>query len=134
MIKCTQVKWDSYYDIYLITLESELLRSASTKCTSKATKESDVSKIDSALNIPVPDNKTQFTRHPATIVYPPLSITSSSSSTKSIAPLSPISQSATSESKTSFSTESEGAFYHFCIRISNCWEKDLQTVFIHRFS
>ena len=89
------------------------MRSTSTKSTSEKTEESDVSEIDTASKIPLADNETQSNSHPAALLYPHLSTTSSSSSLKTIAPLSPISQTANSESKTSLPTMAEGSFSYF---------------------
>ena len=102
------------------------MRSKSTKSISDKTEEFDVSEIESASNIILPDDKTQSTSHPATLHYPPLSTTSSSSSLKTIAPLSPISQSGNSKLKTSLSTTTEGAFNYFCIRGLSYHEKKLE--------
>ena len=83
----------------MITLECELLRSTSTKCTSKITEDSDVSEINTASNISSPDNESQFIRYP---------------STSPIAVLNQISEPSTSKSNLSLSTTSPGAFCYLC--------------------
>lgn len=92
------------------------MRSISTKSNSEKTEEFEVSEIDNASNTQLPDNETQSTSQPATPFSVPLSTSSSSTSLKTIAPLSQISLPPTTELETVLSNQPQGAFCYFAIR------------------